>query len=133
MQRKTPLGPEENMGAPLKIAVRNLEISNTKVLDIDGSIDSSNLQQFEKAIIEIIAKVSSPGFTLILDLSKLTYINSTAITKLMTGYMGLIKRGGFMKIVNPAKSIMDIFNLVGVNKVVKICKDINEALPNSKS
>lgn len=118
------------MGTPLKIVVRYLEMSSAKIIDIDGAIDSSNLQQFEKAMSEIVAKVSSPGFTIIIDLSKLTYINSTGITKLMTAYMGLIKRGGFMKIVNPQKNIMNIFNLVGVNKVLKICKDINEALSN---
>lgn len=120
------------MGEPLKILVR-IAGNNTTVMDIEGAMDSSNLHQFEKSISEIIGKISAPGFTLIMDLNKLTYINSTGITKLMTSYMGLIKRGAFLKIVNPSKNITDIFNLVGVTKVVKICKNIEEAMPSLNS
>lgn len=100
----------------------------TKVVEIEGAIDTTTFVEFDKKMNELISKIDEPGMVVILDFGKLNYINSTGLTKLMGCYSGMIRRSGVLKIANITKNIQEILNVVGAAKLIKIYTTLAEAL-----
>ncbi|MBI5554490.1 MAG: STAS domain-containing protein [Elusimicrobia bacterium] len=99
-----------------------------KIVEIEGAIDSTTVIEFDKKMNEIMSAIHQPGIAMIMDFSKLNYINSTGLTKLMGCYTGMIRRSGVLKIANSAKNIQEILNVVGAAKLIKIYATMDEAL-----
>lgn len=117
------------MGQTLVMTQKSIEGNEKAVLmEVEGAIDSATTPEFERVVNDFIGGINKPGYILILDFAKLSYINSTGLTKLMTCYMNMLRRGGVLKIINVAKNINEILTIVGAVKVIKVCKDLNEAL-----
>lgn len=99
-----------------------------KIVEIEGSIDSITVIEFEKRMNEIMVTITKPGMTIILDFGKLSYVNSTGLTKLLGCYTEMIRRSGVIKIANITKNIKEILDVVGASKLIKIYATMGEAL-----
>lgn len=117
------------MEKALTINIKELpSLEKIKIVEMEGSLDSTTVVEFDKKMNEIIAAITKPGMAIIFDFSKLSYINSTGLTKLMGCYTGMIRRSGVLKIANITKNIQEILDVVGASKLIKIYATMDEAL-----
>lgn len=104
------------------------DTDTVKLIEIEGVIDTATAGEFSESINNIIEGIDKQGVFLIFDLAKLTYINSTGLTKLMNCYVNMKQRSGSVKVINVTQDILDVLNLVGATKFIEVCRDINQAM-----
>jgi len=63
----------------------------------------------------------------IIDLEKVTYLNSTAIGVLISAHASFVKRNGKVVLCNVSKSIENIFVITKLTLVFPICATVEEA------
>ncbi len=64
---------------------------------------------------------------LIIDLSKVTYMNSTALGILISAQSNFITKGNQIVLVNASDSVRDVLNLTQLNLVFKVLSTYEEA------
>lgn len=100
--------------------------SQIKVIVLEGQLDESNVDNFAPNVYQLIETGdTNQGF--ILDLEKLTYMNSKSIGYISDWYGKINAKGGKMVIAKPQSNIKDILNVVGLDKVIPIAQTIEEA------
>jgi anti-anti-sigma factor len=96
-----------------------------KIVDIWGVFDSYTAytirQEFRKLIQE-------GNYNLIINLAHIEFMSIKAIGVLVSIADELRKHKGDMKVCSLPKRIEQLFNLIGVKKVLPVCKDEKEAL-----
>ncbi|MEI6091048.1 MAG: STAS domain-containing protein [bacterium] len=65
---------------------------------------------------------------LIIDLSKTTYLNSTALGVLISGHTSFVKNNGKIVLCNVSKSIENIFVITKLTLVFDITETLDEAI-----
>jgi anti-sigma B factor antagonist len=65
---------------------------------------------------------------LIVNLEKVTYLNSTALGVLISAHANFVKRGGKIILCNVSKSIENIFVITKLTLVFPICATLDEAI-----
>ena len=65
---------------------------------------------------------------MIIDLSRVTRIDSAGLGQLMSCYSHLVKNRGALKIVNPAPEIMKLLDMTGLSTLIPTFHDEKEAL-----
>lgn len=65
---------------------------------------------------------------LIINLEKVTYLNSTALGVLISAHANFVKRGGKIILCNVSKSIENIFVITKLTLVFPICSTLEEAI-----
>ncbi|MDD3125512.1 MAG: STAS domain-containing protein [Candidatus Kapabacteria bacterium] len=65
---------------------------------------------------------------LIINMEKVTYLNSTALGILISAHASFAKKGGKVVICNLAKSIENIFVITKLTLVFEIALDLNSAI-----
>lgn len=84
---------------------------------IEGEIDSHTAPLL-KGELELI--VLSDGLMIELDLSKVTYMDSSGLGVLVAFYKKVIKENSSLKLLNPSERIARIFNITGLSQFVDI-------------
>ena len=82
-------------------------------VDIVGRLDTLTAPQFEKFIVDNIAKMS----TLTIDCSKLEYVSSAGLRVLLSAQK---KLKSAMKIKNVCELVMEVFEMTGFVDVLNI-------------
>lgn len=99
---------------------------NYQVLSINGEIDRDTNTSFRESMEQFLANYAYTN--LVLDLSKLAFINSEGIgyiTDLSNRFTAQNKK---IVIINASERIMDIFNLVGLNQLIPCLGSEEEAV-----
>jgi anti-sigma B factor antagonist len=65
---------------------------------------------------------------LIINLEKVTYLNSTALGVLISAHANFVKRGGKIILCNVSKSIENIFVITKLTLVFPICATLDDAI-----
>lgn len=87
-----------------------------------GGIETDEL----RTNIKNLAENSNPK--LIVDLSKTTYLNSTALGVLISGHTSFVKNSGKIVLSNVSKSIENIFVITKLTLVFDITENLDEAI-----
>ena len=100
----------------------NLRLHKRKIEDlihgfIEGEIDS-HTAPILKGELEVIAL--SDGLIIELDLSKVTYMDSSGLGVLVAFYKRVIKENTSLKLINPSERIMRMFNITGLSQFMDI-------------
>jgi anti-anti-sigma factor len=64
----------------------------------------------------------------IIDLSRVTRIDSAGLGQLMSCYSHLVKNRGALKMINPAPEILNLLNMTGLSTLIPTFHDEQEAL-----
>lgn len=96
-----------------------------KVLRLEGYVDAHTFTEFEE---ELTRLVESGQYSLLLDLEKLTYINSTGLGLLMATFRQVRQHGGDLVIAKMSDKITNIFNLLGFSRLISTYPTEAEAL-----
>ncbi len=105
---------EQSVGAP-----------DVEILRLEGYVDAHTFTDFEEELTKL---VEGGHFHLLLDLEKLTYINSTGLGLLMATFRQVRQQGGDLVIAKMSDKITNIFNLLGFSRLIHTYATEEEAM-----
>ncbi len=102
------------------------EIGDSVVIEVGDTLDMSNAQEFKEWVRE---KFIKKGFkTVILDFSRVRYIDSYALGVFVALQRSLSEREGQLVIVSPNDSIRKILEVTYLDKVIRVVDSIKDVL-----
>lgn len=108
----------------LKVAPRDLS-NGVKSLDLDGEVDVYTAPLLRQAIVD---QVDSGTKHLLINLSKVEYLDSTGLGILIGGVKRLKEQDGSLRLVGPSARITRIFEITGLNKIFEVFDSEQTAL-----
>ncbi len=96
-----------------------------QILRLEGYVDAHTFGDFEEDLTKL---VEASHYTLLLDLEKLTYINSTGLGLLMATFRQVRQHQGDLVIAKMSDKITNIFNLLGFSRLIHTYPTEEEAL-----
>jgi len=97
-------------------------ISNVKdgvlYVKLSGDIDHHSAKTARDSVDNLIRKNNPAECEL--DLSAIEFMDSSGLGLVLGRYKKLTDMGGKMKIINPSKRVLQILQLAGVEKIIKI-------------
>ena len=96
------------------------------VLNLKGQFTGGNETDALRDMIKELAKGDTAN--LIINLEKVTYLNSTALGVLISGHSSFIKKEGRVILCNVCKSLENIFVITKLTMVFDIVETLDEAI-----
>lgn len=113
----------------LKVTPRSLGGGNTtndvQALDLEGEVDVYTAPVLRQAIMD---RVEGGVKHLLIDLTRVEYLDSTGLGILIGGVKRLKEQGGSLRLVGPSARIQRIFEITGLNKIFDVYASEQEAL-----
>lgn len=100
-----------------------------KIVSIEGRIDTTTANDFEKSIMEVIEGGSTK---IILDCSGLNYISSSGLRVFLIALKMMKAKKGLLKLCNLQPVIQGIFDVSGFATIFSIFPDLPYALEGEK-
>ncbi|KJR41698.1 anti-sigma-factor antagonist [Candidatus Magnetoovum chiemensis] len=107
------------------MTVKTIDYKNLKVIEVEGEIDMYTSPKLRKELMAQIRRKTTP---LIVDLSRVTYIDSSGIATFVEGLKDMLSYGGKLKLVSLAERILEIFNFARLDKVFEIYPSLDDAI-----
>ena len=95
------------------------------IMDIQGEIDLYNAPEIKDNIQKLI---EAQKYNIIINLEKVSYIDSSGIGALISSLSNLKKYQGGLKIINVYASVKKVFELTKLTSFFEICDSEEEAL-----
>jgi anti-sigma B factor antagonist len=95
------------------------------VLPLEGEIDLHISPEVAEALREMVAKKPNP---LVVDLTKVTYMDSSGLAVLIEGMQHVQEYGGRFALANVQESVQHIFEIARLDQVFQIFPDVDSAL-----
>jgi len=101
------------------------QIGDVSVIAVKAEfLDASNSRAFK----EQIAPHTKTCRKMVLDLSKVNFIDSTGCGALLTGLKQVTAEGGDMKLCGITKPVQALFKLVRMERILQVCDTREEAV-----
>ncbi len=108
----------------MKATVR--QITQVSVVDLSGRI---TIGEGDVILKESIRKLMENGQRhILLNLEKVSYMDSSGIGELMAGYKRVHEKGGALKLLNPSGKVYELLQLTRLEEVFESFRDEKEAL-----
>jgi anti-sigma B factor antagonist len=98
---------------------------NTAVLHCAGRWVLGSGGEFRSVVIELTSQKTK---TVIVDLAGVSYMDSSSLGELVSGFTAARNRGGYLVLVSPSKRVRDILTITKLNSVFEIYDSIDSAL-----
>ena len=98
---------------------------DTAVIALEGEVDIYSAPQFKEALL---AGIEDGATTIIVDLGRVTFIDSTALGVLFSGAKRVRPKNGRLDIVCTDENITRIFEITGLDRIFGIYRTRDEAL-----
>ena len=105
--------------------INKREVGNVTILDITGEIDLYNASEIKEIVNQLIEEQK---FNVIINLEKVTYIDSSGIGALIASVTNLKKYQGGLKIINVYSSVRKVFELTKLTSFFEIYDSEEEAI-----
>jgi anti-anti-sigma factor len=92
------------------------EENGTKIIAVEGKIDTTTAPEFEKKLLEELATVKS----LRIDLENVVYVSSAGLRAFLNGQKYANKNGVDMSIFNVADSVIEVFEMTGFIDILTV-------------
>jgi anti-anti-sigma factor len=69
----------------------------------------------------------------IIDLSRVTRIDSAGLGQLMSCYSHLVRNSGTLKVLNPAPEVMKLLDMTGISSLIPAFRDEKEAIESFRA
>ena len=111
----------------LKVTPRSVGGNTTEVqaLDLEGEVDVYTAPVLRQAILD---QVEGGVKHLLINLTRVEYLDSTGLGILIGGVKRLKEQGGSLRLVGPSARIQRIFEITGLNKIFDVYASEQEAL-----
>lgn len=95
------------------------------VLAVKGEIDVSTAPELRDRLVQANQKGAT---TVVVDLSEVTFLDSTALGVLVSGLKRFRSAGGDLRLVVTGRSVAKVLEITGLNDVFKIFATADEAV-----
>lgn len=95
------------------------------IITVDGPIDPRTLGGMQKAVL---AARKQGARAILLDLSKVRYVNSTGMAYLVTLSDALAEKGGELHLAEPQPKLKVVLDLMGLTSVLKTWPTLDAAI-----
>jgi anti-anti-sigma factor len=99
--------------------------NDIQLIVLQGRLDQTQTPQLEAELTQLLDK--NGRNRLIIDLSQVTYINSGGLRCLVGSWRKARQSDGNLILCGLSNRLLEIFAMVGFDKVFQIVKDVNEA------
>ena len=99
------------------------------VVELEGEVDIYSSPQFKEALSR---GIDEGAKRVVVDLAKVTFIDSTALGVVVGGVKGMRARGGTLDIVCRDENIRRIFEITGLDRILGMYQSREEALAAAK-
>jgi len=96
----------------------------TWTVTVSGRLDQSQGPTLEQTLVDLVSEDAS---LIIVDLTETTYINSGGLRILVTSWRRLRQGGGDLILVGLSDRLMEVFRMVGFDKVFRIMPTVADA------
>lgn len=117
-------GAEKQSGQGLGMKYKTKEEGGYSVLELEGDVDLSCSPDARKQILQCLEK----GRNLLVDLSAVSYIDSSGVASLVEGYQTAKKRALKFGLVGVSIAAMNVLQLARLDKVFPIHSSVAERL-----
>lgn len=97
-----------------------------QIVEFKGEMDKSNINDVRDVLVKFIDSFGDQN--LIFDLTYFNFINSEGVGLMVSFYYKLKKAEKNLFFVNPQPQVNDVFDLIGLTKVVEPVASIEEAM-----
>lgn len=87
------------------------------IVGLDGRLDWNSLSEFSGTLAQY---VDTGSKKVLLDFSKTEYMSSAGIRALIEAMQSVESKGGVMAICSPSESLKELFQVVQLDKIIKI-------------
>ena len=113
-----------------EVELSNREVDGIVIIDIDGEIDLYNAPEIKETIKNHMEENKKQ---IIINLEKVSYIDSSGIGALISSLSNLKKVGGGLKVLHVYDSVKKVFELTKLTSFFDIYDDEQEAVSDFKS
>jgi anti-sigma B factor antagonist len=113
----------------LKLNTRTIN-DQTSLIDLEGEVDVYTAPQLKQQIITLL---DSGVKHVVVNLSAVDYLDSTALGVLIGGLKRLRERNGTLDLICPNQRIKRIFEITGLDKIFDIYAAEEEALAKAQA
>jgi len=114
------------LGESMSVKTTTLESGKIGVIEARGSlVGGEETDELRNAVADFVEQGNKK---LIIDLSKVTYLNSTAIGVLVSAHTTYSRNGGKVKLCGINKNINNIFVITKLTMVFDVCDTREEAI-----
>ena len=100
------------------------------LLELEGEVDIHSASQFKGALFDAI---DEGALRVIVDFTKVSFIDSTALGVVVSGVKGIKARGGVIDVVCPHENISTIFVATGIDRILGMHRSQSQALAAAQS
>jgi anti-anti-sigma factor len=108
----------------MELAVETSECVGIPVLAFSGDLDGILVDEFERAVIETAQEASG---CVIVDLGRVTYIDSQAFGRLLKAHVVLEQEGGDIAITTSGANVSRIIKTFGADYLLGVFDDVESA------
>ncbi len=105
--------------------IRTREAGDIVILDVDGEIDLYNAPMLKNIVNQ---NIEAQKYNLIINLGRVSYIDSSGIGALISSLSSLRKYQGGLKIISVTGSVKKVFELTKLTSFFEIFEEEDEAL-----
>ncbi|HUV04460.1 MAG TPA: STAS domain-containing protein [Armatimonadota bacterium] len=114
----------------MNLKVNTRSINGTSVIDLEGEVDVYTAPQLKQQIIDLL----DGGLRhVVVNLTAVDYLDSTALGVLIGGLKRLRERNGALDLICPNPRIRRVFEITGLDKIFDIYATEDEAVEKLKS
>ncbi|MCX7798337.1 MAG: STAS domain-containing protein [Melioribacter sp.] len=103
------------------------KIGNTAIFKLNEKRFDSSIAGFVKGEFTILLH-SEEIKKMIIDLSEVDYCDSSGLSAILLAYRILQANDGLIRIANPTKNVRTLIEISQLDRVLKICNSVDEAL-----
>lgn len=118
------IGPEAGVNAPLTVEVSTAD-DRAAVVSAAGEVDATTVELLRP---EIMRLADDGRIQVVLDLSDVTFLDSSGLGALVSGHRRLQLLGGRLGLVCRNDLVLRVFRLTGLDKVMLIVPTLEQAL-----
>lgn len=107
----------------MEIEVKDYQ--GVKVMALSGEIDMYSSPALRKKIMDLVNQRVTP---LLVDLKKVSYIDSSGIATFVEGLKHMMPYGGRLKLIGLLEGVREIFRFSKLDKVFEIYRTLEDAL-----
>lgn len=112
-------------GYDVELTLEHRTEGETTVLDVAGEVDVYTAPKLREKLVEL---VSDGHYTIVVDMTKVEFLDSTGLGVLVGGLKRVRSHNGALELVCNQERILKIFRITGLTKVFPIHDTLEEAL-----
>jgi stage II sporulation protein AA (anti-sigma F factor antagonist) len=120
------VGDTGQAAQPARLSVVSTGTDGIRVLTLAGEIDRDTGQTLRQAL----DASGAPRPRIVVDLSRVTFMDSTGINIFVAAHRTLTEAGGWIRLAAPTEAVMRLLQIVGVDAVIDCRDTLRQALGN---